>query len=81
MKFNIEADMTPEELRRTLGLPDLTEVHEAYLGQIKSTMTKGITPDAVEQMMKTWMPMGVAGVDVIKDLLGGLASGGKAKKG
>ena len=29
MKFNIEVDTTPEEVRRLMGLPDLSEVHEA----------------------------------------------------
>ncbi len=80
MKFNIEADVTPEELRRTLGLPDLTEVHAVYLERVKDTMAKGITPDMVESMVRTWVPMGGAGVDFVKDLIGGLATASKGKK-
>ncbi len=81
MKFNIEVDATPEEVRRLIGLPDLTEVHEAYLSQVKDVMKKGISPDMVEGMVRNWVPMGGAGVDMMKDLLGAFASGsGKGKK-
>jgi hypothetical protein len=83
MKFNIEVDCTPEEVRRLVGLPDLTSVHDVYLGQVKDVMTKGITPDMVEGMVRNWVPMGGAGVDMVKDFIGqfsGSSSKSKAKK-
>jgi Family of unknown function (DUF6489) len=85
MKFNIEVDCTPEEVRRLVGLPDLSEVHDAYLDRMKEAMTKGITPDMVEGMVRSWVPMGGAGVDFVKDMIGQFASGAsggsKGKKG
>jgi hypothetical protein len=83
MKFNIEVDCTPEEVRRLMGLPDLTPVHDVYLDKLKDSMAKGITPDVVENMVRTWVPGAGAGVDIMKDLLGAFtsgASGGKGKK-
>jgi hypothetical protein len=83
MKFNIEVDCTPEEVRRLVGLPDLTSVHDVYLGQVKDVMTKGITPDMVEGMVRNWVPMGGAGVDMVKDFIGqfsGSSIKSKAKK-
>jgi hypothetical protein len=82
MKFNIEVDTTPEEVRRLVGLPDLTEVHEVYLAKLKEVADKGITPDMVQQMIRNWVPMGGAGVDMMKDLVGAFAAGatGKTKK-
>ncbi len=82
MKFNIEVDCTPEEVRRLIGLPDLAGVHDVYLDRIKDTMTKGLTPDVVESMVRTWLPMGGQGVDFVKDLVGQFASSsaGKGKK-
>ena len=82
MKFNIEVDTTPEEVRRLVGLPDLTEVHEVYLSKLKNVADKGITADVVQQMIRNWVPMGGAGVDMIKDLAGAFTSGatGKTKK-
>ena len=83
MKFNVEVDCTPEEVRRLMGLPDLTEVHEAYLNQVKDVMKSGVSPDMIEGMVRNWVPMGGAGVDLVKDLIGQFSSGatsGKSKK-
>ena len=83
MKFNIDVDCTPEEVRRLVGLPDLTGVHEVYLNQMKTVMTKGLTPDMVEGMVRNWVPMGGQGVDFVKDLTGQVSGGdgsGRKKK-
>ena len=79
MKFNVEVDCTPEEVRRLLGMPDLTEVHDVYIDKMKAVADKGITPDMVQQMIRNWMPMGDASMDIIKQLMGGLG-GGASKK-
>jgi hypothetical protein len=76
MKFNIEVDTTPEEVRRLVGLPDLSDVHEVYLERMKAVAEKGITPDMMQQMIRNWVPMGDQSMDFIKSLMGGLASGG-----
>jgi Family of unknown function (DUF6489) len=82
MKFNIEAEASPEEVRRLLGLPDLTEVHAVYLDRMKDTMTSGLSPDMVEGMVRNWMPGGAAGMDLVRDLMSGIgAASGKGKKG
>jgi Family of unknown function (DUF6489) len=80
MKFNIEVDCTPEEVRRLVGLPDLTGVHDVYLDKMKETMTKGITPDMLESMARNWMPGGAAGIDFVRDLVGNLATGATSKR-
>ena len=83
MKFNIEVDCTPEEVRRLVGLPDLEGVHDVYLDRMKSVMTKGVTPDMMETMVRNWVPMGAQGVDFVRDLIGQFAdtaSGAKKKK-
>jgi hypothetical protein len=70
MKVNIEVDCTPEEVRRLLGLPDLTPLHAIYLARVEKLMDKGITPDMVEGMIKNWVPMGEAGMGLVQSLLG-----------
>lgn len=73
MKLKINVDCTPEEVRRIMGLPDLTEVHDVYLEKLKSVADKGITPDMVQQMMRNWMPGADAGMDLIKSLMSGIS--------
>lgn len=83
MKFNVEVDCTPEEVRRLVGLPDLTGVHDVYLDRMKTVVTKGVTPDMMETMVRNWVPMGAQGVDFVRDLIGQFAdtaSGAKKKK-
>ncbi len=80
MKFNIEVDCTPEEVRRLVGLPDLTEVHDVYLDKMKDVMTSGLTPDMVDSMVRSWVPGGAAGLDFVKDLVKGLSTPTSAKK-
>lgn len=79
MKISIDVDCTPEEVRRLLGMPDLAPLHDIYLDKMKDLLGKGITPEAVEQMMRSWMPMGEVGMNLVSQVIGGL-TGGKNKK-
>jgi hypothetical protein len=40
---------------------------------MKDMMTKGMTPDTMESMMRSWMPGGAAGMDFMRDLVSGLS--------
>jgi hypothetical protein len=80
MKFNIEVDCTPEEVRRLVGLPDLTAVHDVYLDRMKEVMTTGLTPDMVDSMVRSWVPGGAAGMDFVQNLVKGLTSTPGTKK-
>lgn len=57
MQVKIDIECTPEEARRLMGLPDLSSLHEIYLGQMREMMTHGVSADMMEQMIKSWMPM------------------------
>ena len=75
MKFNIEIDCTPQEARQLFGLPDLEPLHDVYLDRVKELMAKGITPDMVQAMVKTWVPMGESGLGLVQSLLGQFGGG------
>lgn len=64
MKITVDVDCTPEEARRFMGLPDMTSVHEAYIDKMKKMIDEGVTPDTLETMMRNWMPMGEAGMNL-----------------
>ncbi len=80
MKINIDVDCTPEEARALFGLPDLAPLHDAWLEKMQAAVDKGVTPDVVEAMVRTWMPMGGQGIDFVREMMGNFA-GGKGKKG
>lgn len=57
MKITVDVDCTPEEARRFMGLPDLTEVHAAYVERMRKTVTEGVAPEQFAELLKTWGPM------------------------
>lgn len=76
MKLNIEIDCTPEEARRAVGLPDLTPVHDRYVAMLLDMVEGGIKPEMVETMLRSWSPMGEAGMQFWKRMIDG--AGGRA---
>jgi len=76
MKVTIEIDCTPEEARRTMGLPDLTPLHDKYLDAMGQAMDGTVRPELIEQMRRSWAPMGEAGMAMWRRLLEGGAKQG-----
>lgn len=79
MKMTMDVDCTPEEARRLMGLPDMSSVHEVYLAKIRETVDKGITPDQIETLMRSWSPVGEASLSMWRQLFEQLG-GGMLKK-
>jgi len=77
MNISVNIDCTPEEARRLMGLPDMAPVHDLYMDKVREAMTDGLTPDAIEKLIRAWAPMGDAGMNAWRQLidqLGGTAS-------
>lgn len=75
MKITVDVECTPEEARRAMGLPDLTPLHERYVAMVGEAMQSGITPEAIETMMRGWTPMGDAGMAMWRRMFEGNAGG------
>lgn len=70
MKVTVDIDLTPEEARRAMGLPDLSPVHERYVQMLLDTMSgNAVKPEMVEALFKSWAPMGEAGLTLWRRLL------------
>ena len=69
MKISVDVDCTPEEARRFLGLPDLTPVHQAYVERMTRAAGEGLTAETAAEMMKSWAPMGEAGMAMWRSML------------
>lgn len=54
MQVNVTVDCSPQEARAFLGLPDLTSLHEVYLGRMREFAADGVKPEDVERMYKAW---------------------------
>jgi hypothetical protein len=67
MKVTIEMDMTPEEARAFMGLPDVAPLQAKMLDDMQTRMKSAFDAGDPEGMMKAWMPV-----------LGGMGGGAEA---
>ncbi len=63
MKITIEVDGTAEEARAVLGLPDVAPMQVAVIEELGERMRKGLEAMDPETLMKTWMPLGLEGLE------------------
>ncbi len=57
MKVNIEMDMTPEEARAFMGLPDVAPLQKKMLEDMQARMKAAFDANDPEGMMRAWMPL------------------------
>ena len=63
MKISIDVDCTPEEARRFLGLPDVAPMQAELLQEMQKRMMTGIAAMEPDQILKTWLPSGLKGLE------------------
>ena len=66
MKFPIDIDCTPEEARAFLGLPDVQPAQTAMMAVIQERMEEMMRSASPEELMKTWMPTGIQGMESLQ---------------
>lgn len=76
MKINVEVECTPEEARRLMGLPDFTPVHEKYITTLTDSMDGNLKPEMLDAVMRSWVPMGEAGMNFWRQLFDGSSKSG-----
>jgi hypothetical protein len=64
MKIHIDVDMSPEEARTLLGLPDVKPMQQAIMAEIEGRMKKALTAMEPDALMKTWLPAGLQSLEV-----------------
>jgi len=68
VKINVEVECTPEEARRVMGLPDFTPVHDKYIATLTEAMDGNLKPEMIDALMRSWTPMGEAGMKFWRQL-------------
>ena len=58
MKVHIEVDMTPEEARKMMGLPDVAPMQRDMMDQMQARMKAAMEAGDPQAMMWAWMPAG-----------------------
>ncbi|MDR2857925.1 MAG: DUF6489 family protein [Novosphingobium sp.] len=83
MKVNVEIDCTPEEARRFLGLPDVSQANEAYVAAMVKAMQGVGSLEQLQDYARQIAPMGQMGMKLFEQFLqgGAMMGGGKSGKG
>jgi hypothetical protein len=71
MKLHIDLDLTPDEARRVMGLPDVTQLQEKLTAEMEKRMMAALeTASDPEAMLKTWFSWGSQGVEQFQRFMG-----------
>ena len=60
MKVTMEMDMTPEEARAFMGLPDVAPMQKKMLEEMQARMKAAFDANDPEGMMRAWYPLSPA---------------------
>jgi hypothetical protein len=71
MKVTINIDCSPEEARTFLGLPDVGPMQEALMAEVQKRMEANIRAMDPEQMLKTWLPASLEGLEQMQKMFWG----------
>jgi Family of unknown function (DUF6489) len=70
MKVSIEIDLTPEEARSLLGMPNMTAIQDVFVGMAKDKLEKTSNLVDVEPLLKTWTGLGGVATDAFGAIVG-----------
>ncbi|MGH6877916.1 MAG: DUF6489 family protein [Rhizomicrobium sp.] len=64
MKLHIDLDLSPDEARRMMGLPDVAKLQEKLTAEMEKRMMAALeTASDPEAMLKTWFSWGSQGME------------------
>jgi uncharacterized protein YoaH (UPF0181 family) len=82
MKINIDVDVTPEEMRKLMGLPNLEAFQQQVLDDVRERMREGVEGYDPLKLFQPYMASSLAGMEMMQKLFSaGLSSGQTAKDG
>jgi hypothetical protein len=79
MNIKVDMDITPEEFRRLMGLPDLQPFYQESLDKFKERLNTGVYDP--QELMKPFFSQANASMDVFQKMMTGFVNAGLGKAG
>ncbi|EAR61747.1 DUF6489 family protein [Neptuniibacter caesariensis] len=76
MKFKIDIDMSPEELRKVLGLPDVQKFQQDMMDKITEQMEAGVEGYDPLTLFKPYLTSGLGSMEALQKLMLGMMTSG-----
>lgn len=77
MKVSVDLDLTPEELRRLFGLPDLSPIQALVVERITRQVEKGMDSNLLAGITRSIITGGVQSWEAYQKLLSGILTASK----
>lgn len=68
MKIKIEFDLTPQEFRQSLGLPDIAGLQDEALSLLQSRLGDDIGKIEMSSLVENWFTQGLAASRKVQEL-------------
>ncbi len=81
MKVSVDLDLTPEELRRLFGLPDLSPIQALVVERITRQVEKGMDSNLISGITRSIITGGVQSWEAYQKLLSGILNASKPSEG
>ena len=69
MKISLDMDLTPEEMRRLFGLPDLTPIQDLVVARITAQVEKGMEAGLMATITRSLITGGLQSWDAYQKML------------
>ncbi|WP_027859111.1 DUF6489 family protein [Marinobacterium jannaschii] len=76
MKLKMDVEVTPEEVRRLLGLPDVAGLHQDMIEQIREQMASGVEGYDPLTLFKPYLSGGMGSMDALQKIMLGMMANG-----
>jgi hypothetical protein len=77
MKFHVDLDITPDEMRKLMGLPNVEAFQQQLLDDIRERMREGAEGYDPLKLFQPYVASSLAGMDMLQKLFtAGLTAGG-----
>jgi hypothetical protein len=80
MKVHVEVEMTPEEARKVMGLPDVSKMQDKMMAEMQKRMAAMMNGKDPDVMRKAWMALGGQGIEQFQRFMFDAASRATSKK-
>jgi hypothetical protein len=77
MKVNVDIDMSPEELRKLLGLPDVEPIQREMMEKLRARMLEGVDGYDPVKLLQPYLTGTLASWDILQKLI---SVAGKSRK-
>ncbi|MFP4076409.1 MAG: DUF6489 family protein [Halochromatium sp.] len=68
MKFHVDVEASPAELRQLMGLPDLEGLQQRMLDAIQTRVEQGVEGYDPMELMQPYLKTSLAGMDIMQRL-------------